>query len=324
MNNKKMNHVKLGLFVVAGTVILIVTLYLLGSKHNLFGSTFRVSVVFRNVNGLMPGNNVRYGGINIGTVEEINIENDSTIKVVMLVEEDAKKFIGKNAIVSIGTDGLMGNKLLNINSSAVPSQRIQEGDILIARLPIETDDMMHTLNVTNDNLAVITTDLRSLTQKINKPDGLGNLLSNPDISGSVRTTIKEFQTTAENTRKISMEVAQMVHGVSSGKGVLGQLISDTATAGQVKVIMSHIAEAADTLVQITQQLEKFSEGLNDKNGMVYALSKDTSMTNDLKNTLDNINQSSYNLNENLKAMRSNALFRKYFKEEEKKRQEIKK
>ena len=97
----------------------------------------------------------------------------------------------------------------------------------------------------------------------------------------------------------------MVHGVSSGKGVLGQLISDTATAGQVKVIMSHIAEAADTLVQITQQLEKFSEGLNDKNGMVYALSKDTSMTNDLKNTLDNINQSSYNLNENLKAMRSN-------------------
>ena len=77
-------------------------------------------------------------------------------------------------------------------------------------------------------------------------------------------------------------------------------------------------------MQITQQLEKFSEGLNDKNGMVYALSKDTSMTNDLKNTLDNINQSSYNLNENLKAMRSNALFRKYFKEEEKKRQEIKK
>ena len=116
----------------------------------------------------------------------------------------------------------------------------------------------------------------------------------------------------------------MIHDVSKGKGVLGQLIGDTSAASQVKSIINHLAQATDTLVEITRQLQQFSSGLNDKNGMIHTLSKDSVMTVELKNTMENINQSSYNLNENLKAMRSNFLFRKYFTEEEKKKKKLNK
>lgn len=317
MNKQRLNNLKLGIFVVAGTAVLVTTLYLLGSKRNLFGSTIEINAIFKNVNGLLPGNNVRYGGINIGTVEKILIKNDSTIFVRMVVNKDAGTYINKNAIVSIGTDGLMGNKLLNINASAATSVPLEEGDTLISRVPIETDDMMRTLNTTNDNLAIITTDLKNLTQKINRPNGIISILSDSGITNSVRQSILEFQRSAINVNAISAQVAEMVRDVEAGKGVLGTLTNDTSSTAAVKRILVDIRHASDSLVAITKEFGKFSNNLNDANGLVYTLSKDTAMTAEFKSTMKNINQSSSNLNENLKAMRSNFLFRKYFRKQEK-------
>ena len=66
-NTQKFN---LGIFVLLSTIILITALYFIGNRQNLFGKTFRISAVFNNVNGLQLGNNVRYSGINVGTVKK--------------------------------------------------------------------------------------------------------------------------------------------------------------------------------------------------------------------------------------------------------------
>ena len=116
MAKETSKNIRLGIFVLAGTAFLIVALYFIGNKQNLFGSTFKISAQFNNVNGLMIGNNVRFSGIDVGTVESVEIINDSMVNVVMIIEKDVQKFIRKNAVASVGTDGLMGNKLVNINS----------------------------------------------------------------------------------------------------------------------------------------------------------------------------------------------------------------
>src|SRR5689334_12869651 len=108
MSKELTRNIRLGIFVLAGTVFIIVMLYLIGSKQNLFGSTFRISAQFYTVNGLMEGNNVRFAGIDVGTVEKVEIISDSTVNVVMLIEEKIRPYIKKNAIASVGTDGLMG------------------------------------------------------------------------------------------------------------------------------------------------------------------------------------------------------------------------
>src|SRR5690348_15105543 len=126
MKKESSRNMQVGLFVSIGTVLLIVALYLIGDKQNLFGSTFRISAKFYNVNGLMVGNNVRFAGIDIGTVEEIEIINDSSVNVIMVLEERVQPYIKKNAIASIGTDGLMGNKLVNINSGSDLSVSIEK------------------------------------------------------------------------------------------------------------------------------------------------------------------------------------------------------
>src|SRR5690349_12707063 len=119
-------NIRLGVFVLLGTILLIAALYLIGNNHNLFGNTFRISAEFYNVNGLMPGNNVRFSGIDVGTVESVEIVSDSSVRVVMVIEQDIRKYIRKNAVASIGTDGLMGNKLVNINSSDEDAEPIEE------------------------------------------------------------------------------------------------------------------------------------------------------------------------------------------------------
>src|SRR5436190_18097785 len=129
MNKDATKHLKLGIFVATGTTLLIIGLYLIGSKRSAFSSTIRVSAIFYNVNGLLPGNNVRYAGIDIGTVDKVVIDNDSTVHVFMLIEKKVKDHIKKNAIASIGTEGLMGNKLVSIAAAVAAAPPVEEGDV---------------------------------------------------------------------------------------------------------------------------------------------------------------------------------------------------
>ena len=87
MKNSSSQKFRLGLFVILGTLLFIVAVYLVGQRQNMFKKTFTISAFFQNVNGLQNGNNVRYSGIDIGTVKSITMINDSTIKVDMNIDE---------------------------------------------------------------------------------------------------------------------------------------------------------------------------------------------------------------------------------------------
>jgi len=81
MANQTENNSRLGLFVIAGLCLLIMAFYFVGKYHNVFGSNFRLKVHFKNVNGLMEGNNVQFSGIQAGTVKTIRMNNDTSIEV---------------------------------------------------------------------------------------------------------------------------------------------------------------------------------------------------------------------------------------------------
>src|SRR5690606_24645963 len=108
MEKSNSQKIKVGIFVVVGTIILIAALYFIGSKQQMFTRNIKIYGTFNNVNGLTLGNNVRYSGINIGTVSKIEMFEEGEITVEMTVEEKVSKFIKKDALASIGTDGLVG------------------------------------------------------------------------------------------------------------------------------------------------------------------------------------------------------------------------
>jgi len=165
------NKIKLGIFISIGIAVFIIGIYFIGEGQQLFRSTFRISGVFKDVAGLQVGNNVRFAGINVGTVDNISIVSDSSVRVEILIDESTRKFIKKDAVASIGSEGLMGNKILIITPGTGGEMEIEDNDIIQASLPINMDDILTSLKTTIDNTSDITNDLSKITNNIQSGKG---------------------------------------------------------------------------------------------------------------------------------------------------------
>jgi phospholipid/cholesterol/gamma-HCH transport system substrate-binding protein len=323
MASKTGDHIKLGLFVLAGSALLVVGLYMLGSERNLFRSTVEVSTNFHNAGGLRPGNNVRYAGINVGTVEEVSILNDTTVLVTMAIREQDAGYIRDNAIASLGTDGLMGNKLVNIGPGEGRGNAIVDGTVLGSSVPLDTDQMMRTLDRTNLNMAAITDDLKELSARLTRPGGLVHMLSDSVLATDMRNSITDLQRSVDHVRAATANVDLMLADVKGGKGVLGMLVSDPATEQQVRDGLAAMQRMADTLAHASAQVDRFAGSLNTPGGMAYTMAHDTAAAGDVRRTMANLEKSSATLEENLRALQRNWFFRKYFKEQEKEQRKAK-
>lgn len=315
MAQQASKNIRLGVFVLAGTVFLIAALYMIGNTQNLFGNTFRVSAEFYNVNGLMPGNSVRFSGIDVGTVESVQIVSDSSVMVVMVIEQDIRKYIRKNAIASIGTDGLMGNKIVNINSSSASSESIEEGDVLATMRPIEQDEMIRTLNATNENMQVITSNLRTITDRINSKNSLWSLLMDTVVAENVKASIVNIRIASNQSAILTGNLTNITNDIRNGKGTLGALITDTTMAGNLKQIIVKFESLNDSMAIISGNVSEIVNGIKDGKGSVGVLLNDTTLVHNLNQGITNINEGAVLLNEDLEAVRHSWPFRRYFRKQ---------
>ena len=317
MEKETARNIRVGLMVTAGAALFIIGAYFIGTRQNLFGSTFRLTAYFHNVSGLMIGNNVRFAGIDVGTVEKVDIMTDSTVKVVMLIEDKARKFIKKNSLASIGTDGLMGNKLVNINSINAPSPLIEEGDILQTIRPIETDEMARTLNRTNEDVAVIVRNLRVITDKVNSPNTLWSILMDTVVAENVKQAIVNIKLTSNRTAIITGDLSNIISEVKEGKGTIGSLLTDTSLENKLRQTIVNIKVISDTLAYISGDLRTVSRKIKNGEGAIGTILMDTNFVHNLNQSMENIKKGSQGFDENMQALKRSVLLRKYFAKEKK-------
>ncbi|MFN8351344.1 MAG: MlaD family protein [Flavobacteriales bacterium] len=315
----KGDPIRLGLFVLAGTAVLVVGLYLLGSKRDLFRRTIQVEAVFQQVGGLRPGNNVRYMGINVGTVERIEILNDTAVRVLLSIREADSEHIRADAVATVGTDGLMGNRLVNLSPGDGSGAPIREGVRLPSSVPLDTDLMLRTLDRTNANLAVITDEVRVLAGKLNQPGNAVDLLTDTVLAADLSAALVELRAAAENARTATAGIDALMGDVRSGKGALGALVSDPASEQQVRALLGNLQHVSDSLQALTNGLGSFARDLNSTSGLAHSLLTDTALAGDVRRTISRLDTGTLLLNEDLRALQRNWLFRRYFKEKAKAR-----
>ncbi|MDR3653188.1 MAG: MlaD family protein [Paludibacter sp.] len=181
--------IRLGLFVAGGLTLFVLAVFIIGKQKNLFDPVFKLTSTFHNVAGLQIGNNVRFSGITVGTVDNIVIINDSTVRIDMLIKKDVWRFIKSDSRVSIGSEGIIGAKLIVISQSssdvlAKENQRLESSE------PVETDAIMKSLQVTAGNAEVITQQLAEIMTKINSGKGtLGRLIQDQTLAENLNKTI---------------------------------------------------------------------------------------------------------------------------------------
>ncbi|MFA7418048.1 MAG: MlaD family protein [Melioribacteraceae bacterium] len=184
------NKIKLGIFVTLGVIVFIIGIYFIGERQQLFRSTFRVSAVFKDVAGLQAGNNVRFSGINVGTVESIGVVSDTTVRVEVLIDESIRKYIKKNSVASIGSEGLMGNKILIISPGMGTEKEIEDNDKIATVQPVNMDEVLLSLKTTIDNTSKVTSDLSKITHNIQAGKGtIGKLLMDKSIANNFDSSI---------------------------------------------------------------------------------------------------------------------------------------
>lgn len=309
-------NIKLGLFVICGTLLLVGAFYFIGNKQNLFGAAFRLSARFYNVNGLMEGNNVRFAGINVGTVESLEIESDSSVRVTMVLEKRIQRFINKNAVAGIGTDGLMGNKLVNINSG-IASPSVQNGDVLKTIRPLEMDEMVRTLHTTNENIKVISSNLRSITDRISSKNSLWNLLMDTVVAENVKSSVVNLRIMSNNAVLLTGNLKILGDEIRNGKGTFGALVSDTGLSFNLKQTIIKFDRLSDTVAIITGNLSHLTQKLKRGEGSAGLLLNDTNLVHDLNKSIQAIYKGAGNFDENMIALQNTWPLKRYFKKEKK-------
>ena len=182
--------VRLGLFVIVGIGLFILAIFIIGKQKNLFDPVFTLSTRFNNVSGLQVGNSVRFSGITVGTVDRITIINDTTVQVKMLIKEDVRKFIKVDSEAGIGSEGIIGDKIITISNGEANSKSIADNQLIDSNEPVEMDEIMHGLEITAGNAAIASEEITQILYKINKGEGtLGRLINDEDIANNLDKTI---------------------------------------------------------------------------------------------------------------------------------------
>lgn len=311
---------KLGMFVMLTGLVLIVSLYLIGKKQNLFGDSFKITAVFHNVSGLKLGNNVRYAGINVGTVKDIMMVDDSTICVDMVIEESIRRHMKENAFAVIGSDGLVGSMVVNIFPGDGKGQILEQGDTIRSVRKKSSTDMMSTLSITNDNVAELSQELLKITHSINEGKGTLGLLVNDQAMGTdLKETIGNLKNASENASKVIDEINEVVSSVDNQDNLLNVLLKDSVAAHQFRSVMANLEQSSEDINLVINNLNEVILSVKEGEGTFNYLVSDTILVQDIGETVKNIKEGSVMLNENLEALRHNTFFKGYFKKQEKAR-----
>ena len=182
--------VRLALFVAGGLAVFVIAIFIIGKQENLFDPVFKLTTSFYNVSGLEVGSNIRFSGINVGTVDNINIINDTTVSVDMLIKKSVQQFIKNDCEAGIGSAGIIGDRILIISQGSFDAPLVKDGENIESKEPVETDAIMGSMKITAENAEIISSQLAEIMINMNSGKGtLGRLIQDSSIAENIDRTI---------------------------------------------------------------------------------------------------------------------------------------
>ena len=322
-NNKR--AAILGIFIFLGLAIFILAVLTLGSQKKTFERSITVTSFFDDVNGLQKGNNIWFSGVKVGTIKKVNLTGKGKVEVDMNIEQHSRQFIRKDAKAKISTDGLIGNKIIEIYGGTLQAGEIESGDLLGNTKLLSTDAMMNTLSKNNDNLFQITSDFKLISSRLAEGKGsIGKLLTDETMVNQINATTVTLKRAAQNLEKLSENVADYTASLNRKGSLANDLVTDTIVFSTLRTTLAQLQEVAASSRSVINNLDSagdklntglstLNNGLNNKNAPLGMLLHDENSAENIKVILKNLNSSSEKLDEDLEALQHNFLLRGFFK-----------
>ena len=322
-STKNSRAVIVGIFILLGIAILVVTILTLGSQRKTFQKSIVVRAVFDDINGLQKGNNIWFSGVKIGTVKKISFYGNSQVEVDMNIEENSKEYIRKNAKARISSEGLIGNRIIAIDPGAAKSPPVENGDMIGVEKAFSPDEMMNTLQSNNKNLLEITNDFKMVSRGIAQGKGTaGRLLTDNRLIDDLQATLLVLRKTATNAQRITSSVADYASQLQRKGTLANDLVTDTIVFSRLKATATQMQEVSATANSVVTNLsnttKNLNTSLNNRNTPIGMLLNDEDAAADIRVTLRNMQTASIKLNEDLEAVQHNFLLKGFFKKKAKK------
>jgi len=322
-SNKR--SITVGIFVAIGLLIFVTGIFVLGGQQKRFTKSIKIIAIFDDVSGLKVGNNVWFSGVKIGTVKRVVFYGTSQVEVDMNIEESSREYVRTDAGATISTDGLIGNKIIQIVGGSQKAEPVSDGDRLRTVAAISTDAMLETLQENNQNLLKVTNDVRDLVGNIKRGKGtVGAILTDSTLANRFRSTMDNLnQASAQAVRvaaeanRIAGSAATFANKLNQPGGLANDLVTDTTIFRRLSRSATRLENAAGSADQTVANLNKASQKLNNTNSPLGVLLTDEETARNLRTTISNLSRGSVLLNEDLKAAQNNILLRGFFKKRQK-------
>ena len=321
-SSKNTRAVVIGIFVVIGLLIFILGVITLTGQKKSFSNAVNLKAIFDNVEGLQAGSNVWLNGVKIGTVKDVRFNEDGKVAVSMGVDEKMQVYIHKDAKAKVGSDGLIGNRIIVIYGGTPSSPTVNDGDILAVEKIAGMEDMMATFQSNNENLLSITGDFKEISSKLANGEGtIGKLLNDETLSNSMELALANLQRAASNATEISRDVSAYTSQLQKEGTLANDLVTDTVIFNNLRSSVAEIDQLSKKANEVMASLQTASNTVNtsltDKNTPAGAMLQDKETAASLKATIKNLETSTKKLDENMEALQHNFLLRGFFRKREK-------
>jgi phospholipid/cholesterol/gamma-HCH transport system substrate-binding protein len=236
------------------------------------------------------------------------------VEVELSVEEKVAEIIRKNSKATISTEGLIGNKIIVIYGGTTDFPPVEEGDRLEAIMPLDTDEMMETLQENNKNLVDITNDLKVLTGKIAAGEGIiGAVMTDSTLAINFRTILSNLERASINSNKMIGDLNVFSANLNKKGTLMNDLVTDTSIVPDLKATMESLRVTSANTQALSKEFAGITDKLNSKDNSLGMLLNDAEFAKSLKKTMENADSASYNLNKGIEALEYTWPFNKGFK-----------
>jgi phospholipid/cholesterol/gamma-HCH transport system substrate-binding protein len=245
--------IRIGIFTIAGILLFVAGIFIIGNKKNMFSDTFKIYGNFKNVGGLAVGNNIRFAGITVGTVEGMSIVSDTIVRVDMRMKTEVKQFLKADSKATIGSDGLMGDKLITILPGSATEQKfLADGSQIRTEDPVDFDKIIGKFTNVANNAEIITGELAGMAVQIRTGKGSISRMLYSDVLS------KSLEGTAANAERLTNSLAGITDHIKSGKGSIGSLLYTDTLSNRVENVAGNANKA---MVTINQGAYEFTENM---------------------------------------------------------------
>ncbi len=299
---KDLSGAKLGIFIFIGSTLLVIGIFVLGNKEALFSPTFSVHAYFNNIEGLRNGASVRLGGIDVGSVKNIEIVRDTTgrVEVSIRLLKEIQRFIRKDTRASIETEGLVGNKVVILTMGSSTADPIEDGGTILAKEPVGFAAVVEETQGIMSYTKEMTKNMSEIVEKINKGEGtIGKILTDEKLYNQATELTKRADQSLSSVITELEKVSQIFKGLGSGVSEVITNVNKAVT--QVDTIIQGVNEGRGMLGQVLVEGSRYD-------------SMFTSTMSEIQKTSADASLAASRLAENMEALKHNWLFKSYFED----------